>query len=127
MAGVAVPNIPTFYLGTIEAAQFPNADLIGGVNRGGGNSPGIGINTGDYSPKASDWSEEVRDPQNSQHLGGAAAPVTFIQGADVNDQAAFVQTAGSVAPDGALILGVINKTGKTVPPNVWCWGVKTIA
>ena len=127
MAGVATPNLPTFFLGTIESAQFPNADLTGGVNRGGGCSPGIGVNTGDYSPKASDWSEEERDPQNSQHIGGTEAELTVDQDPDFNDQAAFVQTSGSVAPGGNLKTGVVNRTGKTVPSGAWCWGTKTVA
>ena len=120
-------NLPTFFAGAVPSDQFPNADLTGGVNPGGSNSPGIGINSGDYDPKATDWSRDVRDPQNGQQLGQTAAPITFVQGADINDQAAFVQAATATAPDAALQPGIINRTGKTVPQDSWAWGTKTVA
>ena len=127
MAGVATPNLPTFYKAADRSAEVTGADWAGGVNTGGSNSPGIGVNTGDYDPKVSDWSQDERDPQNGQLLGDTAAPITAVQGADVNDQLSFVQATGDTAPDADIITGVVNRTGKTIPNGSWAWGTKTIA
>ena len=129
MAGIATPNIVTYMLNStlVRSGEVTGADWVGGLNRGGSCAPGVGINTGDYDPKDTDWSRQVRDPQNSQHLGTAGAVIQAIQGADVNDQLSFVQTAGDIAPGGALITGVVNRTGKTVPSGSWAWGTKTVA
>ncbi len=129
MAEIANPNLKTFFQGTVVSAQFPNADLTGGVNKGGSNSPGIGINTGDYDPKAEDWSRHARDPQNGQNIGGVAAVLTVDQGADVNDNVSFIQATAEVAPDAEFPTGtgVFNKTGKTIPANSWAWGLKPVA
>ena len=127
MAGIATPNYITHYLGATRAAEVTGADWAGGVNKGASNSPGIGINTGDYSPKASDWSEDVRDPQNGQQMGEVAGPIITTPDG-VNDQASFVQAIADTAPDAQVgITGVFNRTGKTVPNGAWFWGHKPIA
>ncbi len=129
MAEIATPNLKTFHQGTVDAVAFPNADVTGGVNRGGSNSPGIGINTGDYDPKVSDWSQHVRDPAQGQQIGQTAGDINVDQGADVNDQVSFIQTDGAIAPDGemAALSGVFNRTGKTIPSGSWAWGLKPVA
>lgn len=127
MSEIATPNLKTFFQGAVTAAQFPNADLVGGLNKGGSCSPGVGVNTGDYDPKVTDWSRDVRNPQNGQNIGGVAAPLTVDQGADINDQVAFVEATGAVAPDADIIAGVANKTGKTLESGNWAWGLKAIA
>ncbi len=127
MAEIANPNYATHYLGTTRAAEVTGADWAGGVNKGASNSPGIGINTGDYSPKASDWSEEARDPQNGQQMGEVAGPIITTPDG-VNDQASFVQAIADTAPDAQVgVTGVFNRTGKTVPNGSWFWGHKPIA
>ena len=57
----------------------------------------------------------------------AGEALTADQGVDRNDELSFVQTAGDVAPGGALVAGVVNRTGKTVPTGAWAWGTKTVA
>ena len=86
MAGIAVPSIPTYELNATvvtarEAETWPLAAAgdpdfgIAGVNLGGSNAPGIGINTGDFNPTVDNWTtedqhEDARIPQLSQHIGG---------------------------------------------------------
>ena len=131
MAGVAKPNYKTFYQGASgqrgSGDVFGTTDWTGGVNKGGSCAPGVGINTGDYSPKASDWSQAERDPQNSQALGQVVGPiVTEPDGS--NDQASFVQAIADTADDAQVgTTGVFNRTGKTVPNGAWFWGHKPIA
>ena len=131
MAGIAVPNYKTFYQGPSgqrgEASVFGTTDWDGGVNKGGSNAPGVGINTGDYSPKVSDWSQDERDPQNSQAIGQAVgAIVTDPDG--VNDNASFVVTIASTPNDGQVgTSGVYNRTGVTLASGVWFWGHKPVA
>lgn len=124
MAGIANPNYAAHFQGTPRSGEVTGADWAGGVNKGGSNSPGVGINTGDYSPKASDWSEDERDPQNGQPVGGVAAPIVTTPDG-VNDQASFVQAIADTANDAQVgATGVFNRTGKTVPNGAWFWGHK---
>lgn len=131
MAGVANPNYKTFYQGAVgDRYGGPGLgltpDWTGGMNKGASNAPGIGINTGDYSPKTSDWSQHTRDPQNSQTISHTAAAVTTEP--DGNDNASFIQTIASTAPDAQVgTTGVFNRTGKTIPTGTWFWGHKPIA
>lgn len=140
-------NLPTYHQDsatkTTRAAELPNADFDGGVNKGGSCACGIGINTGDVDPKLDDWSlldqaGAARDPQDSQHIGGdglgagntANEPIKAVQGADVNDTLSYV-TASVTAADGVGV-GVanadpINRTGKTVQAGERLWGTNTVA
>ena len=128
MSGVATPNLPTFYKAPDRSAEVTGADWAGGLNTGGSCAPGVGINTGDYDPKVSDWSQDARDAQESELIGGTQkGPITAVQGADVNDQLSFVQATGDTAPDAEIVAGVVNRTGKTIPNGSWAWGTKTIA
>ena len=132
MAGVATPNLKTFYQGASgdrgEGDVFGTTDWTGGANRAASNSNGIGINTGDYDPKVTDWSQDVRNPQNSQTIGHAAAAITVDQDPDLNDNVAFVQAVADTAPDAQFgTTGAFNKTGKTVPNGSWAWGLVTNA
>ena len=127
MAGVATPNLAPWYMAGMRGGEVPNADWIGGVNWGGSNAVGIGINTGDYSPKDSDWSEDARTPQNSQIIAEeTGGPISMIRNGVDDDEPHFVQADGDIAPDGELVAasGVINRTGKTVPTGAWVWGTK---
>ena len=131
MAGVAVPNYKTFYQGPAgqrgSASVFGTTDWSGGVNKGGSCAPGIGINTGDYSPKTSDWSQHERDPQNSQAIGQAVGAVVSDPDG-VNDNVSFVQTIASTPNDGQVgATGVFNRTGVTLASGVWFWGHKPVA
>lgn len=132
MSGIAVPNYKTFHQGAGanrgSADVFGTTDWSGGMNKSGSNAPGVGINTGDYSPKVSDWSQDERDPQNSQTIGHSAAVVTVDLGADVNDNVSFIQTVASTPNDGQVgATGVYNRTGVTLASGVWFWGHKPVA
>jgi hypothetical protein len=146
MAGIAFPNLPSYSLNatsvTARQGETPNADWDGGLNRGGGNNMGVGINTGDVNPKAQDWSLNdqngaARDPQNSQHIGGSGLDdgdqvtnaVRAIQSGDVNDTLAFV-TANQTAEDGEVadtVTGTVNRTGKQVTAGQNLWGTIPVA
>jgi len=123
-------NLPIYNLDpaqvTARGIEVPLADFAGGVNMAGSCAGGIGINTGDYSPKVTDWAP-IADiaAHRSQHIGQANNVLQVDQGADINDQPAFVQTAGIVAPGGELDVttGALNLTGKTVPSGAFAWGV----
>ncbi len=129
MSNLAIYNL-NGTLVTARAAEVPAADFAGGMNKGGSCAPGIGINTGNYDPKASDW-PRIADTaaHDSQHIGQTASALQAVQGADINDTVAFVQTIAAIAPDAVLNIatGAVNKTGKTVPSGSWAWGVIPVA
>ena len=140
MAGVANPNLKTFFQDTVltaaRAAEVPNADFVDtnglGCNRAASNTPGIGINTGDYDPKESDWPRIDPTWGIGQNIGtdnGANNRLTLDQGADQNDQVVFVAADASTAPDAVLDVttGAVNRTGKTVPAASWAWGSVPVA
>ena len=105
-------------------AEVPLADFDGGMNKGGSNAPGIGVNTGNYDPKAQDWPRiEDTEPHNSQHIG--QDPDSLYVDTGPLDQVAFVQAEGDTDPDDPLdtTTGALNKTGAVVPEDAWCWGV----
>ncbi len=126
--------------GAVRRAQVAGADWDTGMNPGTC-QPGVGINTGDYSPKVQDWAEVVIDPGVSQYIGGvdpaalvgantgvgtegAAGQVDLLEPVDGNDTFAFVAADAATAPDAVLDIasGAVNRTGKTVPIGAWCWG-----
>jgi hypothetical protein len=130
-------NLPTYYLDSAEvtarSAEVPDADFAGGMNKGASNAPGVGVNTGDYDPKVSDWPRPAVQPttvQDSNKIGGVATGLNVVD-ATFGDTAlcAFVEAlTGAIAPDGIIENNVagfamINRTGKTIPQNSWAWGV----
>jgi len=140
-------NIPVYLLDATtvatRAAEVPNADFTGGMNKGGSNAPGVGINTGDVDPKLDDWSildqsGVGRLPQASQHIGGdglgAGNQDSFglqaVQGADTNDTLSYIAAVVQAAPGigmGAGNADPINRTGKTVEIGERVWGTDTVA
>lgn len=133
MAEIATPNLKTFYQGAAldrgEGDVFGTTDWAGGANRAASCAPGVGINTGDYDPKVTDWSQDARAAQESQTIGHTAAAITVDQDPDFNDNVTFIQATADVAPDAEFptASGVFNKTGKTVPNGSWAWGLVTNA
>ena len=136
MAGIAVPNLPTFFrdsaLRAARAVEVPNADFTDGCNDAGSNAPGIGINSGDYDPKPSDWPRiNMADPSGSvaesQQIGEDKSGINLTDGTAAVLVTAFVQATGEVAPGGQVAVAagfaVDNLTGKTVPANSWLWAV----
>ena len=145
---MAVLNLATYLLNAATVAAR-NAEITGtpfsseGMNLGGSNAPGIGINTGDINPKLSDWTTldqaaAARDPQDSQHIGGDALgdgdqtsePVRCIQGADVNDTLGFSVADTAAVADAVYDVGgtgAVNKTGETVAICDRIWGPIPVA
>lgn len=127
MPGTENPNLPTYGLseGVVEDRQpeVPDASFAGGGNEAGSNSPGIGINTGDYDPKPSDWSREERTPQQFGHIGLSPLGDVRVDNPIPGDLAYFVQAGGVTAPDAQIPgTGAFNRTGITVPSGAWLWG-----
>ena len=135
MANLATYAVNATTLAT-RSAEVSDADFTGGCNRGGCNN-GIGIATDNYNPKVDDWTtldqaEAARAPQDSQHIGGDGLgagdatnfPITIINGADVNDTAAFVvadtQAVNGVAFD--ITSGAVNVGTGTVEIGDRAWG-----
>ena len=125
MAGNANPNRAVALKDTANrrTGEVSGADWTGGMNDAGACAPGIGINTGDYSPKPSDWSEDERIQQASQQIGQSVV-VLNPQGLTGDEKASFIQADGVTAPDAELDVatGAVNRTGKTVPAGAWVWG-----
>ena len=130
MAEVANPNYVTFFQDSVitaaRAAEVPNADFVdtdgNGCNRAASNSPAIGVNTGDYDPKVSDWprADGFAIGQNIGTDNGVHNRVKTIP--DGNDHARFIQAVADVAPDGQFgVTDAFNRTGKTVPNGSWAW------
>lgn len=131
MSGIANPNYVCYFQDTVltaaRAAEVPNADFVdtdgNGCNRAASNSPGIGINTGDYDPKVGDWprAEVAGLGQNIGTDNGVNNRINAIP--DGNDQVLFIQAVADVANDAQFALsGAFNRTGVTVPNGSWCWG-----
>lgn len=123
-------NLPTYFAAPSgQRSPATAGQFSGGGNQGASNAPGLGISTGQYSPKSSDWSSHERLLQESGQIGQATDDITVQEASDSNDELSFVLTAGAIANDAELKAGTgaINKTGGTVPSGAWCWGVVTVA
>jgi len=123
MSGVAVPNLATYFQAPSgQRSTVSGADWVGGMNKGASNAPGVGINTGDFGPKTSDWSENERLDYESQQFGLAGEVITPVS--EDFTSVSFVQADGDIAPGDELVADsdVYNLTGKTVPENSWVWG-----
>jgi hypothetical protein len=133
-------NLPTYFIDSTlraaRAAEYAVAGVFdGGMNLGGSCAPGIGINTGDYDPKASDWpridmsSAGLDAVKDSQQIGEALGAIFCLDPATVGDDevVAFGLTTGAVAPDAIAFtsagFSMRNRTGKTVPDASWLWAV----
>ncbi len=135
MAGISNPNLPTYYVDSVPVtareAEVPAADFTGGMNKGGACAPGMGVNTGDYSPKDSDW-PEVEQVIDSNQIGDVASGL-FCEDATFGDTAlvgfAPPDPAAPVVADAEINFDVassgfgnFNRTGKTIPIGGWTWG-----
>ena len=128
--GTAVPNVPTYFQGPSgQRATVSGASFTNGVNKGGGNAPGIGIATGEADPKVGDWSDDERLLYESQAIGQAAGDITVVQGADINDEVSLVTADGTIAVDGEIKsgTGALNKTGSALSSGDRAWGVVAVA
>ncbi len=126
-----------------DAEYNVSGQFAGGMNEGGSNAPGVGINTGNIDPKLDDWSildqaEAARDPQDTQHIGGDALgdgdasvhPVQAVQGADLNDTLTYIAALAQAAPGvgfGAANADPVNRTDVTIEIGDRAWGTNTVA
>ncbi len=144
MAGVLFPNQPTYFVdSTLVAAR--NAEYAGdplsdtgagtaadprlGCNDAGSCAMGIGINTGDYSPKPTDW-PEIEQLAESQAIGEDQSGL-FNRDATfgIDSLVGFGPADALAAPDANMTVDVagsgfntVNRTGAAVPSGAWTWG-----
>lgn len=107
------------------------ADPRLGCNDGGSCAMGIGINTGDYSPKDSDW-PEIEQLAESSIIGGTDSGlftrdpvfgITALIGFAPPDPIAEVLDDAKINFDVAGTgFESFNRTGKTIPSTSWAWG-----
>lgn len=131
MSGVDNPNLPLkIDTSLYRTGEVPGADWTDGLNKGSC-MPGVGINTGDYDPKASDWPAVATDPAESQYIGQSAESLTAVDyaAADENDTLAFVTADADTAPDAVFnaASGAVNRTGQTIPSGDYAWGTVPVA
>ena len=132
---MATTNLPTIFqdsaVRTVREAEVPIASFTDGVNPGASNAGGVGINTGDYGPKESDWARIDPRIEVGQYIGGTQSGLNAPTDAfGPNTIVAWSQATGDVAPDGVIDADVggsgfasINRTGGTIPSGEWAWGV----
>jgi hypothetical protein len=137
-------NKPVFYRSVTEiearAAEMGigSGQFVTGCNRGVANGA-IGINTGDYDPKES----------NFPHITHFAGPVSYIgklesavaefednmygitgdqlPALDTAVRVGFDTAASATAPDADYgSLPLTNYTGKTIPADGWAWGFEAV-
>ena len=144
MAGTLAPNKPVFYRSTpvitaraaqlgVNISQFTN-----GCNRGVANGA-IGVNTGEFNPKASDFNRTIRYGVSASYIGQREAAVTAnedrlwaIPGFDqavTAVQVGFNSAASSTAPLATYGTTIVceNHTGSTMPAGSWAWGLVATA
>ena len=135
-------NKPVFYRSLAEiqrripdAPQWNGDSFITGCNRGVA-SGAIGINTGDYDPKATDFARNApRWATPASYIGQYDQAVADMEDRMVgltttDDQINVVATgvgfdtaASDTAADADYgTLPVTNYTGKTIPSGGWAWG-----
>lgn len=127
MAGVANPNKPQFYQAPVgQQTTAPDADYVGGANRGGCNAPALGICTGVAGVKSEDWSDDERLIYESQAIGQTTEDVTLYDPItpDNNNEVSYVQADGDIAVDAEIKAGTgaLNRTGEVIPTGTWAWG-----
>lgn len=105
------------------------ADPRLGCNDAGSCAMGIGVNTGDYSPKESDW-PEIEQVADSQAIGEDQSGLFNRDGTfGIDSLVGFGPADAITAPDGEMTQDVagsgfstFNRTGKSVPSGAWTWG-----
>jgi hypothetical protein len=137
-------NKPVFYRSATQilarSAELGVNDnqFVDGCNRGVANGA-IGINTGDFDPKATDFARITHFAGPVSYIGkleeavanfednmwgitGAQLPVL-----ETAVRVGFDVAAGDTAPDADYgTLPVTNYTGKTIPAGSWAWGFEAV-
>ena len=132
------PNTATYF---VDTAAQRDAEYTGtpfqsvGMNLGGSNAPGIGINSGDTMPKASDWpridhgvTTGTDTLQDSQIIGGTASAINGVLAAD-KAVFSFVEAPAEVLAGAQITtaegFAVFNLSDKTLAIGEFMWGQGT--
>jgi hypothetical protein len=137
-------NKPVFYrsITEIEAriteTGIDSDQFVTGCNRGVANGA-IGINTGDYDPKESDFPRITRFAGPVSYIGKLESAVadfednmTGITGEQLPSLSSSVRVgfdtaASETAPDADYgTLPLTNYTGETIPAGSWEWGFEAV-
>jgi hypothetical protein len=128
-------NLPTIFQDSaaraIRESETPLASFTDGLNPGASNAGGIGINTGGYDPKDSDWAPMDPRIEVGQYIGGTQSGLNAPTDAfGPNTLVAWSQATSNVSPDGVIDSDVggsgfasVNRTGTTIAAGEWAWGV----
>jgi hypothetical protein len=133
-------NKPVFYRSITEiearAAEMGigSGQFVTGCNRGVANGA-IGINTGDYDPKESDFPRITHFAGPVSYIGKLESAVAEFEdnmygitgeqlpALDTATRVGFDTAASATAPDADYgSLPLTNYTGKTIPADGWAWG-----
>ncbi len=138
---MANQSIPTQFfdsnIATARATDTPFADFSTGANLAASNAGGIGINTGGYNPKPSDWLglDSDRDEARSSYIGLDSGINNLItcwrdEGLNLNDNVAFGrnESGGPILPGETFDpeLDLTNETGETLPIDAFAWAPQEI-
>jgi hypothetical protein len=137
-------NKPVFYRSVTQiiarAAELNvvTGQFVDGCNRGVANGA-IGINTGDFDPKASDFARDSHFAGPVSYIGKLEEAVANfednmwgITGAQLptlatSTRVGFDVAASDTAPDADYgTLPVTNYTGQTIPAGSWAWGFEAV-
>jgi hypothetical protein len=143
VAGTGAPNKPVFYrsAAAIQARSTQLGKLVeqftNGCNRGVA-SGAIGVNTGEFNPKTTDFNRVLRYGVSASYIGQREAAVTANEDRlwalpDAGNQATtavqvgFNTAASSTAPlaNYGTTIVCANHTGLTMPAGSWAWGLVT--
>jgi hypothetical protein len=137
-------NKPVFYRSITEiearAAEMGigSGQFVTGCNRGVANGA-IGINTGDYDPKTSDFPRITNFAGPVSYIGKLESAVAEFEdnmygitgeqlpNHDPAVRVGFDTAASATAPDADYgSLPLTNYTGKTIPADGWAWGFEAV-
>jgi hypothetical protein len=137
-------NKPVFYRSITEiearAAEMSvgSDQFVTGCNRGVANGA-IGINTGDFDPKASDFPRITNFAGPVSYIGKLESAVAEFEdnmygitgeqlpALDTATRVGFDTAASATAPDADYgSLPLTNYTGKTIPADGWAWGFEAV-
>jgi hypothetical protein len=130
-------NTTTYFVDTAAQrdAEYPDTPFQNaGMNLGGSCAPGIGINSGDTMPKASDWARidhgvaGLDALADSQIIGGTPSAINGILAVD-KAVFAFVEAPAEVAIDAQITtaegFALFNKSDKVLAAGEYMWGQGT--
>jgi hypothetical protein len=126
-------NLVSYYVDTTaraaRAAEVPNASFSNGANNAASNANGIGVTTGSYNFKESDWPRPAASSLLTSQQIGETRRNLFVNDATLGADSltSLVKAAAPVAPDATIATvsgkAMKNRTGVTIPADGWTFGV----